>query len=184
VRLVKHCGNSRFVHVNNSIRRHFFVQHFSLYKKLTLSRVKPWILAANKVSGFLSEKLELLLKSRLNYFASLLPSLLGRDIVLHFLRPTMQYALHPSHIIHNKPVKKVKLSHYRPGQALGVSGGWGSRISTQSAHEGGKVVSPKHRPSLPQEGFLVLIYVRGWVDSRATMQPEGLSHWKIQWLHR
>jgi len=35
------------------------------------------------------------------------------------------------------------------------------RISRQSAHEGGKVVSATHRPPLPQEISLVLISVRG-----------------------
>jgi hypothetical protein len=75
--------------------------------------------------------------------------------------------------------RHIKQSHYRPWQALMIPGGWGSQISRQPAHESGKVVRPTHRPTLPQELFLVLTFVRGWVDPRIIVRPEGLCQWKI-----
>jgi len=76
---------------------------------------------------------------------------------------------------------KVKQSHYRPGQAQRVPGGWGSQISRQSAHESGKVVSPTHRPPLPPprkySWYSFLLEVES--TPRAIVRPEGFCQWKI-----
>jgi hypothetical protein len=53
-----------------------------------------------------------------------------------------------------------------------VPEGLGSQISWHSAREGGEV-SLTHRPPLPSGMFLVLIFTRGWVDSRAMELSEG-----------
>jgi hypothetical protein len=73
--------------------------------------------------------------------------------------------------------KKVKQSHYRPGQALRVPGRWGSQVSRQSAHEGGKVVNPTHRPPLrPRKYSCYSFLLRDWVDPRAIVRPKGWHH--------
>ena len=80
---------------------------------------------------------------------------------------------------------KVKQSHYRPGQALRVPGGWDSQISRQSAHEGGKVVSPTHRPSLPSRENSWYSLLLDWVEPRGHSATERImSMKKIQWQHQ
>jgi len=53
-------------------------------------------------------------------------------------------------------------------RSLGLHKAEAPKISRQTAHEGGKVVSPTHRQPLHPRGIsLVLIYVRRPVDLRA-----------------
>jgi len=63
---------------------------------------------------------------------------------------------------------KVKQSDYRPGQALRVPGGWGSQISRQSAHKGGKVVSPTHRPR-------AIVRSEGLCQLKNPVTPSGID---------
>jgi len=56
----------------------------------------------------------------------------------------------------------------------------GRLISISSAHEGGKDFQPYAPTSFtPQEIFLVLICVRGWVDPTVIVRPDGIFQWKI-----
>jgi hypothetical protein len=74
----------------------------------------------------------------------------------------------------------LKLSHYRPWAVP-----WGSRRLRLPGFLDNRHLKVVRLSALrtgrlyPQEGFLVLISDRGWVDPRATTRPEGLSYWKI-----
>ena len=71
----------------------------------------------------------------------------------------------------NSTGKEKEQSLCRPRQALCGPVGRGSQISRNSAYECGKFLSPTHWPPLPpKEIFLVLVFVRGWVDPRAIMR--------------
>ena len=79
-----------------------------------------------------------------------------------------------------KKKKKVKQSHYRPEQAQRVPGGWGSQISRQSAHEGGRVVSPTHRPLFTPRKYSQYSFL---LEADLTPGPQcgqkDLCQWKI-----
>ena len=95
----------------------------------------------------------------------------GSTIFFHIISLTVRFCK-----------KKVteKQSHYRPGQALRVSGGWGSQISRQSAHDCGKVVSPTHRPPLPPGNIPDTYFCQRLSWLQAIVRPEGLCQWKNQ----
>jgi hypothetical protein len=75
----------------------------------------------------------------------------------------------------------------RTGQALRIAGGCGIQISRKSAHEGGKVVSPKHRQRLapgnnPGTHFIYwlsrplgLSTVRRIMSMKVSMPPSGIK---------
>ena len=103
-------------------------------------------------------------------------------------RCTVNYALHGrrSHKtrIRNISIVKVKQSHYRPGQALRFPGGWGYQISRQSAHEGGKVVSPTNRPPLLPRKYCWYSFLLEAESTRGPSDRKDYVNEKFQWHQR
>jgi hypothetical protein len=98
---------------------------------------------------------------------------------------SLKTAVRPQHLLRGpSPQKNSGIAlplryHYRPGQALRAPGGRGSQISRQSAHEGGKDVSPMHRLPLPPRNISGTHFCKRLVDPRAIARSERLCQWKI-----
>jgi hypothetical protein len=73
----------------------------------------------------------------------------GTSILLDTHLDTVVWYTSPLLYVHSLRAAWKKAIPLQAWTGLRFPGGWGSQISTQSTHEGGKVVNPTHRPPLP-----------------------------------
>ena len=66
-----------------------------------------------------------------------------------------------------------------PVQTLRFPGGWGPRFQDSQHMKVVRLSALRTGQLYPQEIFLVLISVRGWVGLRAIVLPQGLCQWKV-----
>ena len=97
---------------------------------------------------------------------------------------TRHTAQSPIFCLHKMYIKG-KLSYYRPGEALGVQGGWGSQISRQLSNEGSKVVTPMHWPPLtPRKYSWYSLLLEAELTPGPQCGQKDYVNEKFQWHHQ